>query len=211
MNIMITNLTFVFPSGKHLFDNRSIDLSGPGFYFLTGKNGVGKSTLARIISGLTSPHEKISGTISFDHAHYDLSAQATRNFLYEHVAYVSQRTDDMVAPHFTARENMALAALPRYPGLGILKKYDGQIFGIPMDIPAKNISGGQRQLLSIAMMLQKKPLILILDEPTAALDEQNAIMIMDTIKTLSAQILCICICHDEELIARYARGKNIRL
>lgn len=211
MHLNITNLAVTFPTGKKLFNAASFAFQGPGLYFITGKNGTGKSTLARILAGLTTADEKLEGSILINNNKQELSKESTRTYLHNHVSYVNQRTDAMIAPHFTARENLALSALPRYPGLSLFKKSNEQLFTIPMDIPAKNLSGGQRQLLAIAMALQKKPMILILDEPTSALDEPNAILVMDMLHQISAQTLCICISHDEELMRRYKEATYIAL
>lgn len=207
MYLIVKDLTFIFPSGKQLFTKLSLTLEEAGLYFLTGKNGAGKTTLARILAGLTVHAENVSGTITLSNTPHDLSLETTRHFLYNNVAYVNQRVDDMLAPHFTAQENLTASAFSRYPLLELAKHINDVPFGIPDDIPVKNLSGGQRQLLALAMVLQKKPLMLILDEPTSALDEAHALQVMDTIKQISSHILCICICHDNGLIERYGQKR----
>ena len=64
-----------------------------------------------------------------------------------------------------------------------------------------NSSGGQRQILSLMMVLQREFDVLLLDEPTATLDEQNARMVFDFLHTLAeAQITLLVVCHDPELL-----------
>lgn len=206
MKLHIYNLMVTVASGKQLFNAFSLELAGPGLYFITGKNGIGKSTLARVLAGLTSPAEQVYGTVSIDTSCYDLTLPQTQIYFYTHVAYVNQKVDEMLASHFTAQENLAVSCFSRCPGFGLFKHdVDFAFGGVPMDIPVGNLSGGQRQLLAIAMAIQKKPIILILDEPTSALDEANSVRVMDMIKQVSSQMLCICICHDEQLIERYVQ------
>ena len=62
------------------------------------------------------------------------------------------------------------------------------------------LSGGQRQRVCIARALIRKPLVLILDEPTASLDSQNEKLIFDTLKQLSKKMTVVVATHQEKLI-----------
>lgn len=207
--IKINNVTYRASSNITIFDNVSLALTGPALYFLTGENGTGKSTLAKILAGVITAHEALHGTITIHTQSYDLSHATTTQFLHAQVAYIPPQMHTMVAPHFTARENLAIAALPRYPGFSLFTPEDTLPFSIPLDIPAQELSSGQTQLLVIAMVLQHNPSVLILDEPTSALDATHTAQVMDCITKISKQILCMCICHDEPLIQQYSNGENI--
>lgn len=212
MNLKIIDLTFTFACGKTVFKSLSLNFNSAGLYFITGKNGTGKSTLARIMAGLsTGNQDQLNGMLILGEQSYDLSLSTTNQFLYKHISYVNQRTDEMLAPHFTAQENLAIAGLPTYPGCGLLRINNEVLHTMPMEIPVKHLSGGQRQMLSIAMALEKSPYALILDEPTSALDEANAVKIMNMIHSISSKNICITICHDEKLMARYSNAHYIRL
>ena len=113
----------------------------------------------------------------------------------------------MIADQFSFIENARLAAMAHYPGVTKLPQatlYPEllQRFGIAMDKPTKLLSGGQRQILAIVMALQKKCSILLLDEPTAALDETNAELVMHFLQDLirTTGLTVIMICHDSDLI-----------
>src|SRR5581483_218231 len=76
---------------------------------------------------------------------------------------------------------------------------------IDMTTPAHLLSGGQRQILAIMMALQKPTRVLLLDEPTAALDNDNAQQVMAFLENITAELnlITLIICHDKELVVTY--------
>ena len=68
-------------------------------------------------------------------------------------------------------------------------------------IEGSNLSGGQRQLVHILRCIAKKNKIVILDEPTSAIDKENTIHIINAIKELSLNSTVILITHDESLLS----------
>ena len=124
---------------------------------------------------------------------------------------VQQKFDLMIADQFTFGQNLQIANLPEYPFFAPLPAHKPlpklvERFGINSNTPAYLLSGGQRQILSILMVLQKHTKILLLDEPTAALDEKNAQMVMLFLQELiiTTPITILIICHDKDLVHEYA-------
>ena len=124
---------------------------------------------------------------------------------------VQQKFDTMLADRFSFIENLRMGSCGRYPSLCLLPKNAMmpqllERFSINYDTPVHLLSGGQRQILAILMALQKPTKLLLLDEPTAALDNANAAMVMNFLKELvaSLDLTVMIICHDKELVHEYS-------
>lgn len=201
---LLDDMTFFFPHAKKpFFEGLTLDCPAGKLHFIQGKNGSGKSTLFRILHGTILPGEKLTGTFGLGK---------------EKIKMVVQDTDDMLADQFTVEQNLQCARLPLYPGLGALSSaYDFaslmEEFGLKTTQVVSQLSGGQRQILAIIMELQKPTEVLLLDEPTAALDPKNASMIMDFLKSLALKhnLVVIIISHDAELQNTYCSGSRFEL
>ncbi len=217
--LYIDGLTFSFPqSTQPFFENLSLHCPAGKLYFIQGKNGSGKSTLLRIIQGSLMPGERLIGTFHLDSKPITIHAnRVPRHFTYK-IKTVVQDTDTMLADQFTVEQNLQCAQLPPTPGLGQLPTAQSlpllmQEFGIKGSTEVKQLSGGQRQILAIIMALQKPTAVLLLDEPTAALDPRNASMIMDFLQKLASthHITILIISHDKELVTTYSAGSYFEL
>lgn len=217
--IMIKDLSFRFSQKlPQFFDKVSLEFSAGKMHFIRGKNGSGKSTLFRLLQGKLSGGEIMTGTMMLDSESYQLDDQESRCQYTAQIKTVQQRFDDMLASQFSFSDNLRFANMPSRPGLlplGNHKKLPDLLlhFGIDMNKAVRLLSGGQRQILAILMVLQKPGKILLLDEPTAALDDQNAIMVMEFIQMIVKKtgVTVLIICHDQDLVERYASGGYYQL
>jgi len=183
----ITNLSFQHTEeAPYFFKDLAFELEPGLIHALHGKNGVGKSVLMNLLSQ------------------------------YEGVALMNQKFDQTLAPPFSFLENLQFGQLKYRPGpfsrlptphihAELLER-----FQIDPALPVSLLSGGQRQIVALLMKLQKKTTVLLLDEPTAALDEQNAIMVFEFLKTLPRTTILI-VCHDYDLVSRYTTGSHLHL
>jgi len=217
----IQNLSFSFAGmQKPFFDDISISFDSKHIHFIQGKNGVGKSTLFSILQGTIDPQQNFLGTIEIDSVTY-VSTTKKRNLSYAHnVKTVQQKFDTMIASNFTFKENLSLAAMPYLPKLAPLAAANIDFLQTTQTISEQDLdrqsyllSGGQRQILAIMMALQKHPRVLLLDEPTAALDEENASLVMQFLSHLckTHTITIIIICHDKDLVTSYATDFYFRM
>lgn len=184
------------------FKNLSFQLERGKMHALHGKNGMGKSVLLHLLSGKIPNEGRVTGIIKGS----------------ENAVLVNQRFDQMIADQFSFYENLKFSCMNHFPNpLSRLKEprfYPSFLeqFHIDISKPASKLSGGQRQILSLLMVLQQERSILLLDEPTATLDEQNAEIVFEFLKTLTNQgITVLVVCHDSELVSRHANGSHLYL
>ncbi len=174
--LSIRNLSLGYFNGKErnlLFENLNLDLNAGELVCFMGPNGIGKSTLIRTLAGLQKP---VSGTISTE----------------KRIAVVL--TDRVHAYNMTVRD---LVTFGRYPYLNWdIKLNDEDNAIIDRSISQVNIehladknieelSDGQLQMTMIARALAQETEILLLDEPTAHLDLNNRVEIMNLLRHLA--------------------------
>ncbi len=181
------------PNEHVALDGVSLELAAGEFVTVIGSNGAGKSTLFNAVSGTFLPD---SGRV--------LLGGADITFMPEHrrAAVIGRLFQDPIkgtAPDMTIEENLALAYHRKGGGLRLgLRRRDTELFceklaemgmGLENRMKAKVglLSGGQRQALSLLMSTIGNPLLLLLDEHTAALDPSSAEKIMEITKNVVAR------------------------
>ena len=164
----------------------AVDLTiAPGqFVAILGPNGSGKSTLLKSIFGLT---DRIAGTIELDgQALTNLPTEAIQR---HGIAYVPQRQN--VFATLTVRENLQLAMRSRNEaGSTELLREVLTLFPILQERQqqrAGKLSGGERQLLAIAIAWLARPRLMLLDEPSAGLAPLLVTEVFKTLKQLNQQ------------------------
>lgn len=201
--MFVKNLNFQHcKQAPYFFRDLSFELEEGLIHALHGKNGAGKSVLLHILSKNIEPEAIIAGEISVNKA-----------------ALMSQQFDQALVGQFSFLENLQMSSLTRFPSpFSRLKRLSMpahylillERFHIDVHIPVHKLSGGQRQILALIMKLQRGPKILLLDEPTATLDEQNADMVFEFLKALRG-ITILVVCHDQELVHRHATGQHLHM
>ena len=189
-NLKISNVTKIYP-GCVANDNVSLEFNSGKIYALLGENGAGKSTLVKILSGVIIPDE---GKIYLNENNLKLNSplDAKKNDI------------GMVFQHFnlfetlSVFENLIIDSDEQRESVrekidAIMKKYN---FSIDLDIPVLNLSAGQKQKVEIIRCLIRSPKVLIMDEPTSVLTEQETSELFLSLKKFSEEgILIIYITH----------------
>ncbi len=148
-------------------------------------SGAGKSTLLHLLAALDTP---TSGTVYFDAKPIEPNvAAAVSEFRNRAVGFVWQRHH--LLPDFTALENVALPLLLRGESAERAMQAAGQwLKEVGLSARAQHrtgeLSGGEQQRVAIARALVTQPAVLLADEPTGDLDEQNAAAVFDLIERL---------------------------
>ena len=207
--ISIDNLTQVFSSGHQsnivLLNNLSLKFTNMSLVAITGKSGCGKSTLLNCLYGLLKPTK---GRISFlGNDIYKMKEKGRDNYRNKYISMVFQHYN--LFDDFTSIENVILPLLIKGIKKNKATKKAKELF-IKYKIEhlinkkIKNLSGGEKQRIAILRSLIQDPLVLLCDEPTGALDEENSLMVMNILKEISKQKLVIFVSHNEKLVSLYA-------
>ncbi|MDJ0615383.1 MAG: ABC transporter ATP-binding protein [Calothrix sp. MO_192.B10] len=146
-----------------------------------GPNGAGKSTLAKTIFGLLTPH---TGNITFKDE--DITGLKSNQIVQRGMCYVPQISN--VFPSLSVEENLEMGAFVRNVPLAPLKK---RIFDMFPRLAERRkqrggtLSGGERQMLAMGRALMLEPILLILDEPSAALSPILVTQVFEQIKQVN--------------------------
>ncbi len=182
MKLDVKNLSFSY-SKKEVLKDVSFSLQSGQITVLLGKNGAGKSTLIDLLLGFKKPKE---GEILIDST--PLKDIKLRERAKE-MAFVPQRLEDVGVSVY---DFLLLGRLPYFnyiPSLEDKSEITKAIFSFGLEQIAYNsmeeISGGERQLVSIARAMLSNPKFLLLDEPTSSLDIKNQKKVLTSLKDIA--------------------------
>jgi iron complex transport system ATP-binding protein len=177
-----------------------------GWLAVIGPNGSGKSTLLRSVLGF-HPHE---GTVRIDGVSTTGMPRRARARL---LAYAPQQP--VLPEGIGTRDYVALGRTPHRPLLAAPRTRDREVVAdvmerlelLPLaDRPVTRLSGGEQQRAVLARALAQQPRVLLLDEPTAALDLGHAQQVLDLLDLLRRQdgLTVLSTLHDLTLAGQYA-------
>lgn len=212
--LKLENIHIAF-NGLKVLNDLSLQLNSGDFVAIMGCNGAGKSTLFDLIAGTTKPDQ---GRVLLDGQDITGWSEIERA---PFIGRLFQNTRLASVSTLTVRENLALATLKgRSAGLRhglsqfpedvierVLQPLNLRLEEL-LDTPMGALSGGQRQIVSFIMATLVPPRILLLDEPTAALDPRSATELLIFAKEFVGKhgIPTVMITHDPE-IARHVGNK----
>jgi len=188
-----------------IFSNASFSLPDNGLYVLLGPSGSGKSTLFDILSGIDAEYEGEVTILGHDYLRMEESERS--EFRLSEIGFLRQGYD--LLPHENALNNVAFpAGASSKPSSKPLSKSLLRMVGLGREEKelAFKLSGGEKQRLALARALVNRPRLLLADEPTGALDEQNALSLATLLKSVSKDILVLISTHDEALFRDFADG-----
>ncbi len=196
--IKTNNIDFSYMKNPVL-SNIEISIKRAEITYILGANGAGKSTLLKVLCGILDPD---SGYVLYEDTDIKTIGRAA---LAKQIAYVSQETT--FGFPFTVKEVVLLGRSPYIGRYEFERDSDFEIAKSAMeqvgithlqDRNINNISGGERQLVSLARAIAQQPQVMVLDEPGTFLDLKHKSMIFSIIKKLCTDegITIIVATHD---------------
>lgn len=206
--IRLSNITFKYNlSKKHIFKNYSLKISKNKITGITGKSGVGKTTLVNIISGLLR--------IDYGKFLIDNDEINDKKKLFSWSKNVSLFSQDSFIFNGSIKENILfgealdLKRLNKICNeLNIFEFINKKNLSRFIDPYKNNLSSGQIQRILLARALYKKSMIYIFDEPTTNLDKKNKDKFMNYLKNYKNTYLIVT--HDKELLKNVDRLVKIK-
>ena len=186
--------------GRPILDDVSVAARPGRVLGIVGPNGAGKSTLLRLLLGIISPSR--GALFLGDTPYASLRGQEARRSFARQVALVPQEIS--VSFPFRVREVVALGRLPHLPSPGLFPTPARLGLGRPeddahtaralrtcgleelADRPLGTLSGGERRRVFLARALAQDARVLLLDEPTGALDVAQQLALQATLRSLAA-------------------------
>ena len=187
---------------------KGIDLVLPdvGFVSILGPSGCGKTTFLNILSLLENPDE---GKLFFNDLDSTTFSESKKDeFRHLRIGYIYQEYN--LIRHLNVWDNIKLAfnlgsTLPKNEEDKRVQQLLEE-FGIAQlakQYPS-SLSGGEKERVAIARALANNPDIILADEPTGALDDENAEEVMKSLKKLSKTRLIVMVSHNEDLVEKYS-------
>ena len=196
--VVFDHVSFAYAHGAPVIDDLTVGIERGSTVALVGPNGSGKTTFARLLCALIAPDE---GTLCIDGLRWRHAKRRQRKALRRSLGLVMQRPERQLFAA-TVRDDVAYG--PRNQGLDdaavrerVQEALD--LVGIAdlADRDPFSLSGGQQRLAAIAGVLACRPRVLVMDEPTASLDETGVARVHAIMRTLHSQgVTILLITHD---------------
>ena len=191
---------------KYVLKDVTLSLPDHGLVTILGKSGSGKSTLLNLLGKIDNPS---GGKIYFNNE--DINKYKEKKISQFHsqcVGFIFQHYH--LLDKQTALYNVMLPALISGKSYQTAKEEATILlneFGIDESLYKKkcaDLSGGERERIAVLRSFINKPLVLLADEPTGALDKTNSVLVMESLKKISQTSLVILVTHNNKLARDYS-------
>jgi len=187
---------------KEILHGFSLTVQAGGMVALFGANGAGKSSILKVVMGLLKP---LSGLIWLDNE--NITSLSVSSRVAHGVSFLVQ--SDEIFPSLSVRENLGLAALI-LPSSARSQATEEALDLFPeikarISLRAGLLSGGQRRMLALAMVLSQRPSVLLLDEPTAGIAPDRVPDILHSIREINLRlgVTTLLVEHQMDLVLQH--------
>jgi len=186
-----------YATAEEIVKGIDLDVAGKDFCVIIGPNGAGKSTFLKLVAGLLRPCD---GTVRLGEV--TVPGGNAQRAMASGLGFVPQERNVFGA--LSVLENLEMGGY--LLGRELKARIDEQLERFPLlksrlRDRAGNLSGGQRQILAMAIALIMRPSVLLLDEPTAGLSPLAATEVFDLVRDLAASGLAILMVEQNALLA----------
>jgi len=210
--IHLENVEFSYSEKQKILNDFNYNFEKGNIYSIKGVNGSGKSTLIKVILGI---EQNYKGNIFFDES--DLKDVNMYQLRKKTIGITEQEPtllNDTLKNNLILNNSRAISddeIMTYCKKLGLCNLIDSLEDGLETTIDENNsnISGGEKQKISIIKALLKKPNIIILDEPSSALDVNSINNLKDILFDLKENSIIIIISHDEKMLGFADKILNI--
>lgn len=189
---------------RSLWSGLDVTVASGGTLALTGSSGSGKSTLLNCLGLLDAPD---SGSIEVDGEELTrLRAGARRRFRRHRLGYLFQSY--ALVDTATVEQNLAIALGERRGRAG---RFEAALDRVGLGGRGRErvsrLSGGEQQRVALARLLVKSPTVVLADEPTGALDAENAAVVLDVLSELAGHGASVVVATHDESVASWCDGR----
>lgn len=202
----ISRFYLVNKKKKYVLKEVNLSLPSTGLITILGKSGSGKSTLLNLLGKIDKPSE---GTILFNNE--DLNKYKEKqlssfhsqaiSFIFQHYHLLDNQTAlfNIMLPCLISGDSFHKA---KDKALTLLNEFNmnKELF----NKRAADLSGGERERIAILRAFINEPKVILADEPTGALDKNNAVLVMEALKKASQTSLVILVTHNKKLAYEYS-------
>lgn len=226
IKVKIKDISYYYEKERKIIDSFSVNIPKNSITAITGKSGTGKTTLIEIISGLAFLGENFSGEIGYNFRNENKEKEDEKLLLYKNISerelYEIRKRIGIVFQN-TGEQFFSATVLEELE-YNIMKRYKiknrkskelsdrineiAEIFGYDEKFLMKSpfvLSGGEKKMLGLALAVCLEPEILLLDEPTGALDYIMTIKFMKIVEKMKKNgTTVILVTHDENIVKQYS-------
>lgn len=199
-SLVVNNLSFRFPGRPLLLENSSLTVAKGELIAILGESGSGKSTFFQLIQRFYNPE---TGQINVNGDNWNKINTTTWRqaigVVPQHITFFSGTLLDNICLGNTAEEVESIIRFCEQYGFSHYFDQFPQGYLTLLGEDGINLSGGQRQLVALARALYHSPQLLLLDEPTAAMDRHTEQFVLTLLERLRPQVSVLFITHKPTL------------